>query len=60
MYQYGLKDGALKCIQKKFCVYTFFGMYIYPKNKITTFLIESLEHVMVKICMFGYFLYLIF
>jgi len=28
----GLKDGAIKCIQKKFCVYTFFGMYNLSKG----------------------------
>ena len=28
----GLKDGAVKCIQKKFCVYTFFGMYNLSKE----------------------------
>ena len=27
-----LKDGAIKCIQKKFCVYTFFGMYNLTKE----------------------------
>ena len=46
---YGLKDGAVwcrKCIQKKFRVYIFFGMYNIPNKpyifSIITFVIENL------------------